>query len=228
MIQVFSDENFKNTNAYLIYNDKLEGILIDTANNKYTDIIKFCKKNGILITDIFITHGHFPHFYGINEICKEFGHPNVYIGKDDLIMMFDSSKNLSSFYNVLDSDWHPLPIRNLKVITKHEERVINGYDIVIIPAPGHTAGSIIIEFSKLKCIFNGDSLFLDHDVIGVAGMTDDEIQVLNSIKFIFDNYTNGYSLFPGHFEHSFTIRELLEKNNIIKKRYYKIINGNEL
>ncbi|AOG60529.1 hypothetical protein SHELI_v1c05780 [Spiroplasma helicoides] len=92
MIKIFSDINFKEVNAYLIYNDKNQAILIDTANKAHKEIIEFVKNQNLILTDIFITHGHFPHFYGLNEICNQLNHPNVYIGKEDMTSLFDSKK----------------------------------------------------------------------------------------------------------------------------------------
>ncbi|ARU91586.1 hypothetical protein SCLARK_00993 [Spiroplasma clarkii] len=94
MIQVFTDKNFRDTNAYLLYNNNNEGILIDTANGQYNDILTFTSEKNIIITDIFITHGHFSHCYGINDIVKQHNPKSVYIGKADLLMLFDPNKTL--------------------------------------------------------------------------------------------------------------------------------------
>ncbi|AHI52888.1 MBL fold metallo-hydrolase [Spiroplasma culicicola] len=228
MIQVFSDKEFKDTNAYLIYNDDKKAILIDTANKSYKEIIDFVKRNDIIITDIFITHGHFPHFYGINEICDELNNPNVYIGQDDMMLLFDPVKNLSSLYDALGKQWAAKPIKNLNVVSNNIERVINDYKVKVLKTPGHTKGTLTLEFPEIKCLFNGDTLFLNRDVVGVSTASDNEVEILNNIKHIFESYPKGYSLFPGHYDFGFTIRDMLEKNNIIKKRYLKIIYKNDL
>ncbi|QGS51933.1 MBL fold metallo-hydrolase [Spiroplasma tabanidicola] len=221
MIQVFTDNDFKDTNAYLIYNEKKQGILIDTAYERYKDIISFVKKNDINLTDVFITHGHFAHFYGINEICEILNIENVYIGRKDMIMLFDANKNTSILFT---EGWCAKPLKNLKVIDKELELKINGFLIKTIASETHTDGSMIIEFPEIKCIFNGDTLFLHHDVIGPTNSLEEEKRILENIKWIFKNYSKGYSFFPGHFDYGFTIRDVLDKDNYIKKKYKRLIN----
>ena len=223
MIQVFSDIDFKRTNAYLIYNENKKGILIDTAFRKYREIIDFAINNNIEITDIFITHGHFGHFYGINEITEILNYPNVYIGKDDLMALFDPSKNTSGLYDVLEKPWAAKPIKNLRVITEQCSMMVNGYNLQIYTKPGHTIGSIMLDFVDLKSLFNGDSLFLKFDVLNSKPSEKSNQSILENIKWILETYSREYSIYPGHFDCGFTIRDVYEKSNIIKKRYFKYI-----
>ncbi|QBQ07693.1 hydroxyacylglutathione hydrolase [Spiroplasma gladiatoris] len=224
MIKAFTDKNFKDANAYLIYNEKNQGILIDTANNSYKEIISFCKKKRITLTDVFITHGHFAHFYGINEISKKLNVQNVYVSREDLTMLFDPHKNASTFFNSLNGAWSAKPLKNLKVIVEDCEWVINEYLLNIKIKSGHTSGSLIIEVPELKAIFNGDSLFLHHDVISVTNSPVEEQKILENIKWIFQTYTKEHTFYPGHYDYGFTIEDVLERDNYIKKKYIRLFN----
>lgn len=217
MIQVFTDNSFKDVNAYLVYNDQNEGILIDTANVKYKEILEFTQENNITITDIFITHGHFSHFYGINEIVDAHHPKNIYVSKEDLLMLFDPIKNTSSLYNIENDGWIPQPFKNLKVLQNETEMVVNGYRIKIIPCPGHTPGSLMIVFVDAKCIFNGDSIFLKKSPVMISVNNYEEEKIIENIIYLIENYLDEYALFPGHFEYGFEVESLLAEDSWIKR-----------
>ncbi|AGR41252.1 MBL fold metallo-hydrolase [Spiroplasma taiwanense] len=223
MIQIFSCKKFKNTNSFLIYNEEGKGILIDTCYLSYTDILSFILEKNIKITDIFITHGHFDHFYGINEICENQNHPNVYISKDDLLFLFDPRKNTSLLYEEIDL-YAAKPIKNLKVISNDIKTLINGYNINIYLKIGHTNGSLIFDFEELNCLFIGDLIYNEFDGLNLS--QNDKIkekEILRTMKWLFQSFSKKYSIFPGHHKYGFLIRNILEEENILKKYYIKLL-----
>ena len=220
-IKVFTDKKFKDVNGYLVYNEQNLAILIDTANENYVEVLKFTKQNNIKITDIFITHGHFSHIFGINEIVNVHNPKNVFVGKDDLLMLFDADKNTSSFYDIENERWVPDPIKNLKVLEGLNKFQINNFNISTMPFLGHTEGSILIVFPNEKTIFSGDSFFLKKNTLQIFAGNYDEKTFVKNVKFLLKNYPRDFKIYPGHFEYDFTSNDLLNKNEYIKKNIFK-------
>jgi glyoxylase-like metal-dependent hydrolase (beta-lactamase superfamily II) len=51
--------------------------------------------NGIIVIDVFITHAHFDHIYGINELIDLFPGCIVYASEESERGLFSSELNLS-------------------------------------------------------------------------------------------------------------------------------------
>ncbi|WP_339020176.1 MBL fold metallo-hydrolase [Spiroplasma endosymbiont of Atherix ibis] len=213
MIQVFTCREFKKVNAFLLHNENKKAILFDTGYLVYKDIIKFVEENNIKITDIFITHGHFAHFYGVNEICKSQDNPNVFIGKDDLLNLFDCVKNTSYFFEGV-GEYILQPIKNLKVISKDTKIEVNGYNLEIYGKKIHTDGSMIVSIPEKKFIFVGDFIFKDESYLMEDLMNIDhklEKNAKDIFKWFINSFDKNFSVFPGHYEYGFKIRDILEK-----------------
>ena len=87
-------------NTYVLYNEKTrEAVIIDPSFD--TKKIKDCvKAEKLKVVAILLTHGHYDHIAGLEEIRSQYGVP-VYIGKDDAQMLLDSRINLSESFGEL-------------------------------------------------------------------------------------------------------------------------------
>ncbi|QHX36666.1 MBL fold metallo-hydrolase [Spiroplasma sp. BIUS-1] len=222
MIQVFTCNDFKRVNAFLVHNADKKAILIDTGYLAYKDIIEFVEKEGIQITDIFITHGHFPHFYGLNEICKSQKNPNVFIGKEDLLNLFDPEKNMSDFFEGVEKCVIQ-PIKNLKVISEDTNVIINGYNVNIFKKGAHTDGSLMIAIPERKFIFLGDYIIKDETYLIDKIMqlsSESEEKAKEIFNWLINDFDKNYSVFTGHYEYGFQIRNILEDDEAKLLRKY--------
>ncbi len=177
------------TNVYLVYDEKTrKAFLVDCAN-PIDEYVEFIKENKLNLEFIIITHGHYDHIDGLNELLTEFDVP-FYVSEKDNHMLINPMDNGS------------LMMGNSMVINKKPEFLIEGQKILfanqnleIIETPGHSQGGICVKFGDW--LFSGDTLFY-HTI----GRTDfpyaDTEQLLNSIReklFILDN---DIKVFPGH------------------------------
>jgi len=78
-IKQFIDPNINNQGTYLVIKDK-EAILID-ASHAVEEAIKYAKENKITITNLIITHGHFDHILGIDQLLIAFPNVTIYINQ---------------------------------------------------------------------------------------------------------------------------------------------------
>lgn len=140
-------------NSYLIYNDKLEAILVDPGYDG-EKLIEHIKKLNLVVKSILLTHCHYDHIGALEEIFNYFDKPKVYVHELEFDSISNPRINLSRFNKVLNF----IPSNIEKVVDK-EIIHINGFDIEVLHTPFHTSGSCCFYIESEKAIFTGDTLF---------------------------------------------------------------------
>ena len=80
------------TNCYVVSNEEtLECFLIDPG--AYSDkMITYIRENALKPRAILLTHGHFDHIMGLDEVVAQFFVP-VYVQEEEEILLKDASYN---------------------------------------------------------------------------------------------------------------------------------------
>ncbi|AOG60714.1 hypothetical protein SHELI_v1c07650 [Spiroplasma helicoides] len=209
-IRVFTNDEINFVHAYMIINEKKEAILIDVAAIP-EKIVEYCKENNVKITNILITHGHFDHIYKLNLILKVFDDAKIYIGKKDAICLYDKNYNLSTRR---DLDWQ-LEQKNENVIEIKKNQVVtlNGYECNFIYIKGHTPGTVFYYFVSQDIMFCGDTLFKKG--VGLHGKMIPRCsnsKFKKSIKYIYKNFSDNLTIYPGHHDYGFKLKDAKEGN----------------
>ncbi|MFH1491862.1 MAG: MBL fold metallo-hydrolase [Candidatus Omnitrophota bacterium] len=185
------------SNCYLFANrENKKAVLIDVGDE--AELIKR-KVKGLRLEAIFLTHGHIDHIGAVN-----FFDVPIFIHQDELEFLNDQEKNMSSF---LGSSFSLSKDKDIRTV--HDGQIINicDFNLRIIHTPGHTPGSITIQFEDI--LFTGDALFAGS--IGRTdlpyGSTEDLIKAIKNKLLVLPPDTKVY---PGHGEQT-TIAD--EKNN---------------
>lgn len=161
------------TNCYII--DRK--IIIDPGVEAF-DFIKENVENPVAIIN---THGHFDHVWD-NQKVKEYFDIPIYIHKEDAFLLEK------------DPFGYHLPTSTPDVLLEEGIYKIEDYEIKIIHTPGHTPGSILIEFEK--DMFSGDFIF-DGTIGRVDFPFSDAQKMKKSIeKFLDISYDK--KVLPGH------------------------------
>ena len=140
---------------------------------------------------ILLTHGHFDHVLGINEMKEKTG-AKVLVNETDVERIQESAEIMRSF-GVPDVET-PVADDYLK-----DNQVIKfgNTEIKVIFTPGHTQGSVCYSIDDK--LFSGDTLFK-----GSVGRCDlpggDFSQIQTSIKDILFELDDSVTVFPGHGE----------------------------
>ncbi len=175
------------TNCYYVYDDeKNEALVFDPAlyGEKIYDRLK---KEGLTCAAILITHGHFDHISGANDLKKVSG-ARVYAPALEKEMLADPALNLSA--------------DGVSIIADHDVSdgdvlELGGMEITVLSTPGHTSGGCCYYFPKEKILISGDTLFC-----GSVGRTDlptgSMSTLVRSIREKLMVLPDDVSVFPGH------------------------------
>lgn len=199
------------TNCYFVYREGGgKAIVIDPAD--YGDrIYEAMTQNGFQVAGILLTHGHFDHIWGCEELrraanekiegkettetkeagAEENGKVKVYACAAEKELLADSHKNVSKQAGracTLEADVY---------VNDGEELTLAGITCKVIATPGHTEGGCCYYFEEAGILVCGDTLFLES--VGRTDLPTGSMGTLvRSIKeklFVLPNETVVY---PGH------------------------------
>ncbi len=151
-------------NTYLLYDESLEGIIIDAGNSNQQEdaqLFDFVEKEGIQIKGLYYTHAHVDHIVGNNAIiqhfnCKSYAHI-------DSSVFFDEAPSYGQSLGFNISELI-LP----KVFINEDDLIEFGKsELKVIHTPGHADGSLCFYSSNNQFVIVGDVLFR-----GSIGRTD--------------------------------------------------------
>ncbi len=178
------------TNCYFIYHEEeKKAIVIDPADSgEY--LYQKLKDNGISVAAIFLTHGHFDHILGCNELRKLSG-AKVYACDAEKDVCEDTHNNctdqIGRLHTVVADEY----------IRDGEELEIAGMKCRLLHTPGHTKGSCCYYFEEDGVLISGDTLFA-----GSVGRTDlptgSEGTLIRSIQNKLSGLPGTVKVYPGH------------------------------
>jgi hydroxyacylglutathione hydrolase len=182
------------SNTYIISHCDRQGVyVVDPGDiNSILKWLTIYKKTAI---GIFITHTHFDHIYGLNELLYSFPHIPIYINPNMIEGFFCTKLNTSKYHEkpyVLDEiynkNFHFLEEKNINLLW-------NKFDVITLDTPGHTTDSITINIFNF--VFSGDAL-----IPGIKASYRNKMKnfdlVESSIEKIYNTFGSGFILCPGH------------------------------
>ena len=191
MIKRFRSTFRFSCNVYVISSDQ-GTVLIDPGY--YGREIRNCLRQAGGLDAVLLTHGHWDHCCGLDDLKADHPEVPVYIHEKDRPFLQDPCLN-GSVYNGFS-----LIIRSDTAPVAEGEMQIGGYDIDVIHTPGHSAGSVIYYFRNEQVLFTGDAVLKDTSspTFSQTGSAEDARASMR--KFIGYGFPDDTAVYPGHGE----------------------------
>lgn len=150
------------TNCYFLYRDGEKDVIVADPADKGKNIYNALEKNGFRVAGILLTHGHFDHIWGLEELKEaanaaaeaEKREPvKVYADEAEKPLLKDAELNLSA------GAGRPCTVSADVYVRDGQEITIAGMTCRVISTPGHTAGGCCYYFEEAGFLLAGDTLF---------------------------------------------------------------------
>ncbi len=171
------------TNCYIVWDENTKNAAVIDPGDDGAFLADRLKKHGLTLQYILLTHGHFDHIGGVEElreICG--GSPKIYLSGKDL---------------GLEAVFHETITLDPKTVTDWKEGDMVSMDSItfrVMETPGHTPGSVCLLCGDI--LFSGDTLFQ-----GSCGRTDfpggSWTQMSQSLKRLYE-LPGDYTVLSGH------------------------------
>jgi glyoxylase-like metal-dependent hydrolase (beta-lactamase superfamily II) len=174
-------------------------VIVDPGLDAIDFVQQQIDEYGLRPIAILATHGHVDHIWQVYPLATDLDIPAV-IHKFDREFLTNPAKAISSEGAQLISSLAPEQIwLEPKEIVEVKDRTVlefAGFQIRVLPTPGHTAGSVCFQFGEDR-LFTGDLLFKN-----AIGRTDlfsgDPSQMQHSLRLIMDECNDDMQIYPGH------------------------------
>lgn len=192
-------------NCYLVAaSEGAECVIVDPGQDSAPMVAQLVAEHTLTPVAILATHGHFDHVADAATIAATY-HLPVYLHAADQHLLADPAAGLDPSGAALvrrlvgaapavPDDVRDYPAGSVRVA---------GLDFVVLPAPGHTAGSVLLALASdehpgiEQIVFCGDVVFA-----GSVGRTDlpggDQPTMLRSLREVVLTLPDRTALLPGH------------------------------
>lgn len=180
------------TNAYLLWEeDGNQAVLIDAPPDSAAAIEPVLSQNGLSLTGIWLTHGHWDHMAGASDLA---GEGVEVLGHSDDKMLFEQPAVMSTFA-MPGMEFSPIGIT--RWIEEGESLDLWGRKVSILHCPGHCPGNVVFWIPEEEICFVGDVIFSGS--IGRADLPGGDFAMLErSIREKIYGLPNHTKLLPGH------------------------------
>ncbi len=140
------------TNCYFAINDDTKEVLVIDPGASAEKLAEKIKEQGLKPAAILLTHGHFDHATGAEELAKLL-QVKIYAEEKEKETLENPQLNLSGWQG------SSLVFHADEYLKDEQEIDLAGFHIRVLLTPGHTVGGCCFYFPYQNVIFSGDTLF---------------------------------------------------------------------
>ena len=183
------------SNTYILSHSQYENVwVIDPGDMR--PIVEWMDSNGKkMVSGILLTHAHFDHIYGINDLLNHYSQCIIYTANEyGRELLFDAKKNTSHY-----SDIGPIVVEKSALVQFYDQVLTlwPGINMEIYRTPGHSNDSVC--FCVENYLLTGDTLIKDiRTVTKVKGGSVEKLE--HSLAFLESFKGRNLMVMPGHNE----------------------------
>lgn len=178
------------TNCYFLYQEGEKKIIVVDPADRGEYLYNAFKEAGLEVAAILLTHAHFDHIWGCNQL-RELAGVQVFAFEDEKDLCESAKLNVSEDVGrpyTATVDWY---LKDGETVT------IEGMEFKVIWTPGHTQGSCCYYFEKDNILISGDTLF--EGSVGRSDLPTGDGKLLSrSLKERLMILPDETLVFPGH------------------------------
>ncbi len=178
------------SNTFILEEDNSADVYLIDAG--FTCSIKELLGSDKIIKGVFLTHAHYDHIHGINEVMNAFPDCEIYCSEDTKQGLYNEKLNLSFYHE------EPITLKSGMVTTSSNNdsvKLFKNCHLKILETPGHNNGSLSCMVSNY--FFTGDSYIPYIPVVTKLKGGNKELN-LKSLALIHSSCYADTILCPGH------------------------------
>ena len=214
-------------NCYLLAPDQgRSAVVIDAPMGSAETVENTLAEHGLELAGVLLTHGHLDHCAEAARLADAHGAP-VFVAAADRRLLSRPEDALSADLIAQLTLLMPEPLSEPRLVELYEPDsplLIGGLRFTVLPAPGHTPGSVLLRTStgEHEIAFTGDVLFA-----GSIGRTDlpggDDPAMRASLRDVVRALPPQVQVLPGHGPFS-TMAVELAGNPYLTDAYVEALN----
>lgn len=184
---------FFNSNTYFLYSVGSRDVwLVDCGDAPY--ILNWLSERGKRLRGIFLTHTHYDHMYGLNEIKEAYPDLSLYVSERGEDGLYSARYNFSA-YNEGGTKY--VYAYGEKTLLKGGERVelFPGLFMEVVATPGHDCSCM--TYKAGNNLFTGDSFIPGFKVVTTFPRSNKKESVI-SLERIGSLIAPSVTVYPGH------------------------------
>lgn len=184
------------SNCFVLYEKAVcnDCIIVDPGGKINDDLFCFINREGLQPKYIILSHEHFDHCWGVNELVSSYHIPIICSALCAECVQFEK-RNCSVFYDNKNS--FVITSKTISVESLNYVLPFGNTEFHFFDSPGHTNASIC--FTVGQNLYTGDTLI--KDLRTVTKLPSGSAKKLQETKELLQNMKGkGYVVYPGHGE----------------------------
>ncbi len=178
------------TNCYFVYREGDDGIIFFDPADQGAYIYDKLTEKGFRFEVILLTHGHYDHILGADELRKKSG-AKIYAPEAEHVLLDDPYVNLSANMH------RAVTLKADGFFRDGDVLEYGGKQCRVIATPGHTVGSSCFYFEEDGILVAGDTLFAES--IGRTDFPTGKMrQLISSVEEKLFTLPDDTLVYPGH------------------------------